>query len=90
MSILNCMKFDVVKIDKSFVDDVAVGSRELRLIRVMSDMAGLYGAKVCAEGVETREQYDILRDCGIDCIQGYYFSCPVKAETFRERFVEQA
>ena len=56
----------------------------------MSDMAGLYGAKVCAEGVETKEQYDILRDCGIDCIQGYYFSRPVKAETFRERFVKQA
>ena len=90
MSILNSMKFDVVKIDKSFVDGVAAGGRELRLVKVMHDMAGLYGARVCAEGVETKEQCDILRECGIDCIQGYYFSRPVEVETFRERFVEQA
>lgn len=89
MSILNSMKFDVVKIDKSFVDGVAAGGRELRLVKVMHDMAGLYGARVCAEGVETKEQCDILRECGIDCIQGYYFSRPVEVETFRERFVEQ-
>ncbi|MDD5864475.1 MAG: EAL domain-containing protein [Firmicutes bacterium] len=87
MSILNQLKFDVVKIDKMFVDNVARGGKDVRLIRVMNELALICGSRVCAEGVETQEQCEIVRQCGVNTIQGYYFSKPVPLDAFRSQFV---
>lgn len=87
MDILNQLKFDVVKIDKVFVDNIAKDGKAVRLIGVMNELAEICGSQVCAEGVETQEQCEIVRQCGVDTIQGYYFSKPVPVDTFQRQFV---
>ena len=87
MDILNQLNFDVVKIDKVFVDNIAKGGKAVRLIGVMNELAEICGSQVCAEGVETQEQCEIVRQCGVDTIQGYYFSKPVPVDTFQRQFV---
>ena len=87
MDILNQLKFDVVKIDKVFVDNIAKGGKAVRLIGVMNELAEICGSQVCAECVETQEQCEIVRQCGVDTIQGYYFSKPVPVDTFQRQFV---
>lgn len=88
MSILKQLKCDVVKIDKMFIDDIAEGSMNEKLICAMNDLAKICNSKVCTEGVETEEQCEIVRKCGVDSIQGYYFSRPVPLQKF-QMMVEQ-
>jgi len=54
----------------------------------MIDIADFMKIPVIAEGVETKEQYDLLKKAGCDIIQGYYFSKPVPPEEF-EQFIEE-
>ena len=77
MNILKKLKCDAVKIDKVFVDSVTEGSQHIKLISIMNELAVVCGSKVCAEGVETKEQCEIIRDCGVDSMQGYYFARPM-------------
>ena len=80
IKIFKQLKCDIVKIDKAFVDGVAEGSENAMLISVMNELAEIYGAKVCTEGVETKEQCEIIKKCGVDSLQGYFFSRPVPLE----------
>ena len=82
LSILKQLKCDVVKIDKMFVDDIAEGSMNEKLICVMNNLAKICDSKVCTESVETEKQCEIVSKCGVDSIQGYYFSRPVPLQTF--------
>ncbi|WP_162147621.1 EAL domain-containing protein [Lebetimonas sp. JS032] len=71
--------FDVLKIDKSFVDRIF----EERIKIVVSTIilfAKMLNVKTIAEGVETKEQLDILKELGVDYIQGYYFAKPMPFE----------
>lgn len=85
VSIMRELRCDVVKIDKVFVDDVTKGSEKARMISVMNELALICGSKVCTEGVETAEQCEILKECGVDSLQGYYFSRPVPLQEFYSR-----
>lgn len=89
LNILKQLKCDVVKIDKVFVDGIAEGSENARMIDVMNDLAEICGSAVCTEGVETKEQCEIIKRCGVDSMQGYYFSKPVPLDSFRSQFVLQ-
>ncbi|MGN0114489.1 MAG: EAL domain-containing protein, partial [Acutalibacteraceae bacterium] len=86
MNILNQMKCDYIKIDKVFVDDVTEESINAKVIRTLSDLSGIYNSKVCVEGVETKEQYEVLKKCKVDSMQGYYFSRPVDLQKFNSLF----
>ena len=87
LSILQQLKCDVVKIDKMFVDGISEGSMNARLIDVMNSMAKVCGSVVCTEGVETKEQCEIIEKCGVDSLQGYYFSRPLPLERFFSQYV---
>lgn len=50
-------------------------------------IASLYSSDVCAEGVETTELVEILRENGINSLQGYYFSKPIPYDTFLEKYI---
>ena len=82
LSYLKRFPFDVLKIDRSFVKDVATDSEDKALIEAMIAMAHGLNIKVVGEGAETREQVDFLRSRDCDAVQGYYFSKPVPADQF--------
>ncbi len=71
---------DVLKIDRSFVTNLARGARHATLLRAIIQMAHGLGFQVIVEGVENETQYRRLREWGGDWFQGYYFSRPLSAE----------
>lgn len=81
--------FDVVKLDMGFVQKIGTTARANAVIQAIIDMAHAIGSKVVAEGAETKEQVDALRDMKCDYIQGYYFSKPLSEEAFEALLNEQ-
>ena len=75
-----------LKIDREFVKDIPSDRDDLEIVRATLLLAQTFGLKTVAEGVENREQADILRELGCDFAQGYYFGKPVPAEDF-ERII---
>ena len=78
LSYLSRLIFDEVKIDRSFIDQITTDSRILKIIGIIASLKDVYGFAVVAEGVETQEQYDLLKSIGHFIIQGYYFAKPKK------------
>jgi diguanylate cyclase (GGDEF)-like protein/PAS domain S-box-containing protein len=78
LSYLRQFPFDVLKIDKSFVD--AMGAGDTKLTSAIVNIAKSLGLEIVAEGVEQRGQLDRLRTLDCDIAQGYYFSEPITAD----------
>lgn len=68
-----------LKCDRLFIRGLAHDPRRQALLRRIAELAGDLGIPVTAEGVETGEELAIVRDCGIGCIQGFYFARPMPA-----------
>jgi EAL domain-containing protein (putative c-di-GMP-specific phosphodiesterase class I) len=75
---------DCLKIDKSFIDGVAVDPQDAAITVATIDMAHALGLRVIAEGVETLDQRDFLRDHGCDLAQGFLYSPPIEQHAFHE------
>ncbi|NCN70041.1 MAG: EAL domain-containing protein [Betaproteobacteria bacterium] len=88
LSYLKRFPFDQVKIDQSFVRDIATNPSDMMLVKVIISMAHGLGMKAIAEGVETEAQCDIMRTSLCDEIQGYFFSKPVKMPEIEQLFSE--
>jgi diguanylate cyclase (GGDEF)-like protein/PAS domain S-box-containing protein len=73
-----------LKIDKSFVDDLGKNPDAGAIAKAIISMAKSLGLNVVAEGIETREQMELLREDGCDEMQGYYYSCPLPAHEFSQ------
>ncbi len=82
LSYLKRFPIDVLKIDKSFVDDVTTNANDAAIALSVISLAHNLNMRVIAEGVETREQVQFLTERGCDEMQGYFFSRPVSAEAF--------
>ena len=82
LSYLKRFPIDVLKIDKSFVDDVTTNPNDAAIALSVISLAHNLNMRVIAEGVETREQVAFLTARGCDEMQGYYFSRPIGAEAF--------
>jgi len=82
LSYLKKFPVDFVKIDQSFVKDVAVDPDTTSLVTAIISMAHSLNLKTIAEGIETEEQWKILRLLKCDMGQGYYFSKAVSAQEF--------
>jgi len=80
LSYLRNYPFSILKIDRSFINDISVNKADLKLVNASIAMAHSLGLKVIAEGVEMEEQLILLEEQGCDLAQGYYFSQPVPAE----------
>ena len=79
-SYLGNLNFDCVKLDRSFLLNAMESERSMLLYESVIDMAHKTGHEVVAEGIETKEQFDFVRDNHIDEIQGYIVSKPIPAE----------
>ncbi|MBY0556440.1 MAG: EAL domain-containing protein [Burkholderiaceae bacterium] len=82
LSYLKRFPIDVLKIDKSFVDDVTTNPADAAIALSVVSLAHNLNMRVIAEGVETREQMEFLTHHGCDEMQGYYFSRPVDVRAF--------
>lgn len=80
LAYLHQMPLDVLKIDRSFVRRIHEDPKHLAIIRSIVALAQSLGLKTIAEGVETLEQANQLREVGCDMLQGYYFSEPLVRE----------
>ena len=69
-----------LKVDRSFVRDIAHNESSAAITRAIIAFGSALGLKIVAEGVESPEQYQILRGCGCHELQGYLFSRPIRAE----------
>lgn len=76
-------EFDVLKVDKSFIDNIS-GVRDLGLVASIVSMGRILGMRVVAEGVENRHQIERLKHIGCDFVQGYYFAKPLPAADFAD------
>jgi EAL domain-containing protein (putative c-di-GMP-specific phosphodiesterase class I) len=77
---LHSFPFDVLKIDSSFVGRMTDGDQALQIVRTIIELARVLGMDVVAEGIETREQYRLLRQLGCRFGQGYLFARPLSAD----------
>lgn len=84
LNMLTEIPFDVLKIDMRFIRRMLIDDKNLRLVKLVMDIAAFLGVPVVAEGVEEKEQLDALKEMGCDIVQGYYFSPPLPADRFEE------
>jgi len=84
MSLMKQFPIDTIKIDRSFVRDLAEDPEDQAIAQAIISMGKALGMTVVAEGVETVEQQTFLREQGCDEMQGYLISKPVPAREFAE------
>ena len=88
LMMLNSVPIDIIKLDKSFIDDYA-DEKGRRIIQCVLNLARVLKLPVIAEGVETKEQYLYLKNSGCDVIQGFYFSKPIPTEEFLKKLLSK-
>lgn len=84
LSILLETPFDVIKIDKKFMENMLISKKGKLILEQVVAMAGKLDLGLLAEGVETREQVEFLKEIGCDMVQGFYYAKPMPAEEFYE------
>ena len=90
LNTLGKLEINELKLDREFLMDVVndpTGSQSEVLASILI-LAKKLGIKTVAEGVETKESEDVIRSMSCDYGQGYYYSKPIPAKDFRERFLQ--
>ena len=90
LSVIQNMNIDYIKIDRSFIQHIE--HKGLSIVQAMMNMSKSLNFSVIAEGVETEKQRQLLEQCGIPYMQGYYFSRPLErpnALAYINKAVEQ-
>ena len=86
LNMLTSLPIDALKLDMQFIRTAFTEGGDTGMIAIVIEIAEMLGVPVIAEGVETEEQLNALKEMGCDIAQGYYFSKPVPAEEF-EKFL---
>lgn len=77
LAYLRKLPIDKIKIDRSFIADVANNDSDITIVKSMIKLSHGLGKRVLAEGVEDKNQLDLLRKLGCDAVQGYYIAKPL-------------
>ncbi len=86
---LKKFKFNKLKIDRSFIQELETGSDDMTLVQTTIALAHGLGLKVVAEGIEKQQQLQILKDEQCDFGQGYLYSKPIPAKKFEQMFINK-
>ena len=78
---------DVIKVDQSFVKDLATDRYAQSFVKMIGELAQALGVRVCVEGIETSEQFRALENMNVRMVQGYYFDKPMPREIFEEKYI---
>lgn len=89
LNILLETPFDVIKLDKKFIENMMVSEKGRLLLEQVVSMAGKLDLGLLAEGVETKDQIELLESIGCDQVQGYYYAKPMPKEEFFELLKQQ-
>lgn len=89
LNILLETPFDVIKLDKRFMENMMVSAKGKLILEQVVSMANKLELGLLAEGVETKEQVDLLQNIGCDQVQGYYYAKPMPEEEFFTLLKEQ-
>jgi diguanylate cyclase (GGDEF)-like protein len=89
LTYLQCFPFDKIKIDRSFVKDIAENAGSLNIVRAVAALANGLGMKATAEGVENKEQLDRITSEGCTDVQGFLFSHPLPAGEIERLFLSR-
>ena len=89
LSYISRYHFDAIKIDQSFVRDMLVNRKARLLIDGIVSICHTLGMRIVAEGVETKEQFEVLKSLGVQGYQGFYLSRPVPFNDLITKFQHQ-
>ena len=84
IGILKEIPVNIIKIDRSFVKMIEENEVDRKIVRTIADLASIFSAKVCVEGIETQGMRDILRRYHVESFQGYYYAKPLLFDQFME------
>jgi diguanylate cyclase (GGDEF)-like protein len=82
LAYLRKLPIDKIKIDRSFIQEVSTNDSDLTIVKTMVELSHGLGKRVLAEGVETQQQLQLLRNIGCDAVQGYFISKPINEDEF--------
>ncbi len=85
---LKKLNVNSLKIDRSFIKDIVDDKQDKIIVEAITVMGHALGLEVVAEGVENREQLEILKNIGCDAVQGYYYGEALKAEDFEQTWLK--
>lgn len=80
LAYLRKLPIDTIKIDRSFITEVATNDSDLAIVKSMINLSQGLGKRVLAEGVENKDQLNVLRNLGCDAVQGYFIDKPLPEE----------
>lgn len=78
---------DVIKVDQSFVKDLATDQYAQSFVKMIGELAEALGVRVCVEGIETIEQFKALENMNVRMVQGFYFDKPMPRDAFEEKYL---
>lgn len=87
LSSLKLLPINLLKIDKSLIDDIDTNEAARSIVKAIVDLGKAMKLEVLAEGVETKEQFELLSELSCDIAQGYYYGKPLPASELERRFL---
>ena len=88
LNMLSTLEVDVVKMDREFILNIESEEKSVHLVELIIDIAKDINVPVIAEGVENENQLKLLKELGCTLVQGYYFSRPLPADDFSNKFLK--
>lgn len=89
LGMITSLPVSALKIDMSFVRQMLTSPKDKKMVEIIIEIANFLKLKTVAEGVETIEQLEALKQMGCDIIQGYYFSKPLPLDEFTEKYMKR-
>ena len=89
MTLLSAVEFDVLKLDKSMIDDVDSNLRTRAVIESIAAICRKMGVKLVAKGIESKQQLVALRESGVELAQGFLFSKPIPIEEYETEYLKR-